>query len=311
MKPIETVDELVAHCKATARCVCARRDEAEQLYYLQTSRRRISGNDQPTLFIEVAVLTESTNATFCLDGIASDPGIPVRDDPNFINEIEEHLNDVNSDVRKVSTAPILRTFVAIDISDFTEFRSGHQLLVMNSLVRLMGDEGLFWNSPVQFRADIKYINFGKDSIEASLCTGDGYICVFENTVCAVLFACRLATVIEQSRSCPHLQPFHFRIGVHCGETSFFWDPGRKGWNYVGEGIIGSHRVLEAIGKDVDDIVFVSDTIRSNLFDGFADDKGKLILNSMINRGRRIDKHGNRRRVYELDHARVTPPDPPF
>jgi len=32
--------------------------------------------------------------------------------------------------------------------------------------------------------------------------------------------------------------FHFRIGVHVGDVYSFYDPGRKDWNYIGDGING-------------------------------------------------------------------------
>jgi hypothetical protein len=146
-------------------------------------------------------------------------------------------------------------------------------------------------------------------LRARLCIGDGYIFVLKSALHAALFASYLAQLIEAmvaARKAP--VEFHFRIGVHVGLTYRFWDWGRGndgGWNYIGDGITGGQRVLSAIGKDTDDVVFVSYDVRNRILSE-AEDKVRreLILSHLQNRGRRADKHGTLRRVYEVNHTGV-------
>ena len=113
------------------------------------------------------------------------------------------------------------------------------------------------------------------------------------------------------------------MGVHVGEVYCFWDLGRgqqrnsddektddektddeiRGdWNYIGDGINGGNRVLSAIGKGTDDVLFISGAVRKKLMDSpFTNDKKDLIDN-LHNRGRRKDKHGKPWRVYEVNHT---------
>ena len=97
--------------------------------------------------------------------------------------------------------------------------------------------------------------------------------------------------------------YHFRMSVHSGPVYSFWDPGRNGWNYIGDGINGGARVLAAIGKDVDDVLFISAEIKQSMTT--IADQAKmhgLLLNSLQNKGRRPDKHGHPWRVYEVNHT---------
>ena len=90
-----------------------------------------------------------------------------------------------------------------------------------------------------------------------------------------------------------------------GPVYLFWDPGRKDWNYIGEGINGGMRVLEAVGKEKDDVVFISGEVREQLQAGFRQGGyGLLIKSCLQNRGRRQDKHKEYRRVYELSHTQL-------
>jgi hypothetical protein len=98
------------------------------------------------------------------------------------------------------------------------------------------------------------------------------------------------------------------MSVHLGKVYRFWDrfgglgsdDGR--WNYIGEGITDGERVLSAIGKDRDDVVFISaearKVIRAN-----GDPRG--IMDWFENRGTHKDKHGQGRRVYEVNHANAS------
>ena len=54
-----------------------------------------------------------------------------------------------------------------------------------------------------------------------------------------------------------------------GPVYTFWDTGRGAWNYIGEGINGGNRVLGVIGKDQDDVVFVSAEVRQELIESVS------------------------------------------
>ena len=96
-----------------------------------------------------------------------------------------------------------------------------------------------------------------------------------------------------------------------GLVRTFWDPGRRDWNYIGDGINGGQRVLSAIGKDADDVVFVSGQVRQRVLGGAlgADahtEPGRSVITHLQNRGRRLDKHGYPWRVYQLNHSSLVP-----
>ena len=133
---------------------------------------------------------------------------------------------------------------------------GQQCLIINSIVRTV--QALReWTDPAIAEA--------VGSMEAMICIGDGYIYVFENPSFACVFASCLAYLIEvlvARKSVP--VGYHFRMSVHADPVYSFWDPGRGGWNYIGDGINGGQRVLGAIGKDVDDVLFISSQIKQSL-----------------------------------------------
>jgi class 3 adenylate cyclase len=135
--------------------------------------------------------------------------------------------------------------------------------------------------------------------EAALCIGDGYIYVWNEAIGATRFAANLASEIERSVAAGKAPDFHFRMGVHVGPVRWFRDPGRDGWNYTGGGINGGNRVLSAIGKETDDVVFVSGEVRRAIA---KDNEKSPLLQALHNRGRRADKHGKPWRVYELNHS---------
>jgi hypothetical protein len=101
-------------------------------------------------------------------------------------------------------------------------------------------------------------------------------------------------------------PAALPVPVHYGPVYSFWDPGRKDWNDIGDGINGGQRVLAAVGKETDDVVFISGEVRQQLT---AMDRGDSpypqILAALHNRGRKADKHGNPWRVYEVNHTGLT------
>jgi len=202
------------------------------------------------------------------------------------------------DLRCVTNLPIKRSFVYIDVSGFSKFTAGEQALIVPSLARLASDPGMWNRDPAGWRA-------AKD-LEAMICIGDGYIYVFKETALATIFAAHLAGLIEMLIALKQLPvEFHFRMGVHCGPVYSFWDPGRNGWNYIGDGINGGQRVLRAIGSDTDDVLFISADVRQELLaDRITIHETGGIIASAQNRGRRLDKHGRSWRVYEVNHTSV-------
>lgn len=211
----------------------------------------------------------------------------------ILSEFEADLPNESSDFRRISAWPITRAFVYLDISDFSQVDALHQAVVIDSLISLVQEDQQWSNGRQDWRA----------GCEAKLCIGDGYIFVFDDPVNATWFAAHLADLIEVSVAHSTLPiDFHFRMGVHVGEVYCFWDFGRTDWNYIGEAINGGNRVLSAIGKDTDDVVFVSADVRKSIMARRDRDLNHELLKAMDNRGRRKDKHGNPWRVYELNHS---------
>ena len=187
-----------------------------------------------------------------------------------------------------------------DISDFSKFSPGQQVLVINSLIAITEDRNLWWAPGHEVFKAWK-------SRQARLCIGDGYIFVFMDGIAATAFASYLAQLIE-TRVAQRKLPveFHFRIGIHVGPVYRFWDVGREGWNYIGDGITGGQRVLSAVGKDADDVVFISSAVRQQIFAAKLETTFyRKMRSEMVNRGRRKDKHGNPWRVYEVNHTSLT------
>lgn len=174
---------------------------------------------------------------------------------------------------------------------------GHQVLVINSIVQIVNNE-YYWGFPDSRET--------RDDLEAMICIGDGYIFVLRDPLKAAFFAAYLAHLIEVLQANGVLLvEFHFRMGAHVGKTYSFWDPGREKWNYIGEGINGGQRVLSAIGKDTDDVLFLSAQLRKKL-SAQPDPESEILsaLGDVHNRGRRVDKHGNPWRVYEVNHTNL-------
>jgi class 3 adenylate cyclase len=213
-------------------------------------------------------------------------------------KLADELDDEASDVRRLSTWPIRRTFVYTDISDFSKFRPGQQVLMVNGLARIARQHDFWDGDPLARRA--------LADLETMLCIGDGYIYVFKDSAHATYFAAHLAALIELLWA-KALFPveIHFRMGVHVGPVYCFWDVGRNDWNYIGEGINGGQRVMSVIGRETDDVVFISSRVRQELL-ASSDHEGpaRLLLSNAQNRGRRHDKQGNPWRVYEVSHTNV-------
>jgi class 3 adenylate cyclase len=201
----------------------------------------------------------------------------------------------DSIVSCVISVPVKRTFVYLDVSDFSNLKPGQEALVINSIVGTVTDSSLWEN--------LGQVVFAK--WEAMLCIGDGYIFVFQDPMVGAYFAAYLAQLVEVLVANEELPvDFHFRMGVHSGEVYRFWDPGRQDWNYIGEGINGGNRVLAAVGKEQDDVVFISAQVRKAIIAVQSRQRSEAprLLECLINRGRKADKHGNPWRVYELNHT---------
>jgi class 3 adenylate cyclase len=213
------------------------------------------------------------------------------------------VKDEYSEVRRVSSLPVVRSFVFLDVSDFSKYSAGQEAIIINSRVGTVNDCTL-WGG------EIGHLHRG---YEALLCIGDGYIFVFRRPVNATYFAAHLAHLIEVLVANGDLPVgFHFRTGVHVGPVYTFWDPGRKDWNYIGEGINGGSRVLGAVGKEQDDVVFVSGQVRQAILAAQREfPQAPRILSCLQNRGRKADKHGNPWRVYELNHTALCGNDVPL
>jgi class 3 adenylate cyclase len=143
-----------------------------------------------------------------------------------------------------------------------------------------------------------------------LCIGDGYIFVFRDPTEATYFAAYLAHLIEIRAARDELPvEFHFRIGVHAGHAFTFWDPGRRDWNYIGEGINGGQRVSAVIDKKYDDVIYVSYEVRRLIRKSNSSRvpyRAEIIAN-LQNRGRQLDKHDKPWRVYELNYTALCGP----
>jgi class 3 adenylate cyclase len=214
-----------------------------------------------------------------------------------LTELNRKLIDETSDARRISSWPIDRTFVYLDVSDFSREPPGRQALIINSIAGLVNNLQ-FW--------DRRCATHVQKAFEAMICIGDGYIFVFREPVDGVYFGAWLAQLIEEFVARKWLPvPFHFRMGVHTGRVYSFWDPGWRNWNYIGDGINGGNRVLAAVGKKTDDVVFISGDVRKELI-GTGKHRFPFgeIRNCLHNRGRKADKHGNPWRVYELNHSQL-------
>jgi class 3 adenylate cyclase len=212
------------------------------------------------------------------------------------------LADEASDIRRLSTRPIRRAFVYVDISDFSEFQPGQQAMMVTALVAIVRRRDFWQGDPRADRA--------QGDLEAMLCLGDGYIFVFKSPMHATYFGAHLAALMEMlvARELVPVE-IHFRMGVHVGPVYCFWDPGRDGWNYIGAGINGGQRVLSAIGRETDDVLFISSQVRQALLAASGEEPtARLILANSQNKGRRLDKHGISWRAYEVNHTNLMADD---
>lgn len=273
----ESLDELVDHLRATGKVIWAPKPVRKRRPEVP-----VDGTTGGPRSLRLAIPAGSGRGLGNDDGLAG-----VSSDVLVSGALHEQLcrevTDDTSAVRRHSSRQIERAFVFVDVSDFSKMGSGVQLLVVLALIRLA--------KVVQTKLACE--------VEAQLCIGDGYIFVFKNAVAATFFASPLALSIEHAVAEEAVPDFHFRIGVHAGPVRCFWDPGRNDWNYVGDGINGAQRVLSAIGKETDDVVYVSAQVRQQILRSRWSDQ---VLATLDNKGRKADKHGNAWRVYQVNHT---------
>jgi hypothetical protein len=214
--------------------------------------------------------------------------------------LERQLNDEKSEIRSLSSCPVEKSFVYVDVSGFSQHPVVHQLLIINSVIQIATDDK-FWHIASES------CRSAREDQEANLCIGDGYIFVFSKPWSAVYFAGHLAVLIESMIARGLLTDFHFRMSVNTGLVYRFWDkwgtsPTDGRWNYVGRGITDGERIKTAIGKKKDDVVFVSAETRKRIMATSFPMYAREIPSFLQNRGTRKDKHKVSRRVYELDHT---------
>jgi len=232
----------------------------------------------------------------CQDGIVPDQ-LSIRVPGALYAELNEAMKDESSAIRRVSSWPVTRTFVYIDVSDFSIYPQAQQALILASLSKL--------DNAVLTRRRADYHEGFEANLVDRLSIGDGYIYVFRHSYMAIVFAALLAKALLKSvahRSLPI--DIHFRMGLHTGPVCHFWDEGRKTeWNFVGDGINGGKRVLDTIGKDLDDVIYLSAEclnacIRESRSIEIAPPKS--LPAHCTNKGRISDKHGTKWRVYQLN-----------
>lgn len=246
----------------------------------------------PMLFFKLLFAVPST---YSADPDRYGPALYISNE--ILTILENEAVKEESDAAKLVAKPVVRTFAYVDISDFSKFTPSDQMHAITSLGRILRIR----HFAGQNRTD------GLEPgplLESAICIGDGYILVFRDAHDAVFNSCLLACAIEELTSRGEVLDFHFRIGINTGEVLRFWDDVPSGvprWNYVGVGITNAQRVLDAMGKDQDDVVYVSASTRAaarkskinerNPIDGF-----------LTNRGRREDKHRQMQRIYEANHS---------
>jgi hypothetical protein len=298
---IKTRDAFVEHCKKHGFRLFAIRNN---LFSKYTVIRAGEVSDNYGLGRMVRLAEPSVPApgisgdTLFMDGVSPKPSNVWVSEALDIELANELSRDDHGDIRKLSTIPLERTFVYIDVSDYSKLEPGQQVLVVNSIINILGWTP-YWDVP--------------ECPEARMCIGDGFIFVFKNPYHATLFACNLARLIDVSVAKQYVPiELHFRMGIHVEPVYFFWDEGRSGWNYIGRGINGGNRVVSAIGKDVDDVLFISDKVRREIIsrnDGST--QCRVLIANMANRGRKADKHSNLWRVFEINYTSVVYLHPDF
>src|SRR5882672_4631325 len=295
----ETKEQLIEHCKDNGIMLfAALGGENDPLHVAKRMNLRTGGIQIHDSSYQLLSATPSASS----NGLTSN-GTHLYVPFELLGALNTDLQDDKSPIRRLSSWPISRTFVCIDVSDFSKIPAGHQALLISSINKIVREE------------DWPIAKIGT-YLEAQLCIGDGYIYVCSDPRLATFFGARLAHLIDRAVAEKQVPvEFHYRMGIHVGEVHTFWDPGRNNWNYIGDGINGATRVLQAIGKDVDDVVFVSGKIREQFLGDPNEDPMlhsqdtsenlyTVIRDHLDNKGRRKDKHDEIWRVYQMNHTKI-------
>jgi class 3 adenylate cyclase len=286
---------LVEYWKQKGRIIYTAPEPLGNHHHIQTGEITYRGTHEQAFHGLLEAVAPAEDREGDARGIAGKPS-SVFVTEKTLKGLQEDLQKEDDPIRRMSAWPIERCFVYIDISDFSKYPPGKEVLIINVAVGAVQD-ARFWDSPL--------VEDAWRSIEAQLCIGDGYIFVLKDPLLATCFAAYLAQLIEElvARRITPVE-FHFRIGVHCGPVYCFWDPGRKDWNFIGDGINGGQRVLSLI-KDADDTLYISGQVRQKIIaKGDESTRCRTVLAGLRNRGRQADKHGKLWRVYEVSHTEL-------
>lgn len=286
----KSIDDVVEYCKAHGVMLYLHHADPER--GPEFGANRTKDEDEYHLWRAVAAPAGSYAATDDAQIYGED--CPLRVDEHLLDEMNRRLRDNEMhDISKIASKPVERTFVYFDISDFSKQPSGQQAIIINTLTSLVDRDSKWPIATEDPRLEL----------ERSLCIGDGYILAFRRAAPGAFFAAYLARRIEKAVAEREIIPFHFRSGIHTGPVYRFWDG--SGWNYVGKGINDARRVLEAIGTDQDDVVFISADTRTQIIRDRPGNRGDVFdptRDHLQNRGRKADKHGKFHRVYEVNHS---------
>jgi hypothetical protein len=290
---LSELKQLHQHCKSTGFRIYTWERDQDKKWIIEPTR---FNNDRGTFLahrLADTVAFGPNHLERAYDGVIGAPGHVWMTEDLRVEVEKELAKSSENETQWFSSKRFERTFVYLDISDFSKYPAGQETLILGAIIHLL-------RAPHYWRMLC-------NTYEFAFCIGDGYIFAFHNAVTAVEFAAQLARLIDEHVANKVFSvPFHFRIGIHTGLVYRFWDIGRDGWNYIGDGINGGNRVLAAAGKAVDDVIYLSDAVRNELLkanDGTSGIGG--LIGALTNKGRHKDKHDNPWRIYELNYVLVT------
>jgi len=89
------------------------------------SARAFTSADSDTESEPASGIVRGTSGIYTTDGV--------------LDSFYKNFHSEDSTARRVSSLPIERTFIYLDVSDFSKYRPGQEALIINSLVRLVND----------------------------------------------------------------------------------------------------------------------------------------------------------------------------
>lgn len=293
-----TLEEVLSHCKDKSTLLVAfgkdRHAYTDSITFVHATNASVRGSKTGTrdiVFHGLSTITSNPSRGSANNGLnilqTTTPSLYISESLHEL--LVRELSREGSEIQCASTQVVDRSFVYLDVSDFSQHTAPEQLAIITFLTRL----GTNW--PGNNESSSFFSAF-----ESSICIGDGYIYVFREAKDAAMCAACMASLIERMIADGALIDFHFRIGVHTGEVYRFWDGSR--WNYVGKGVTGGSRVLNAAGKEKDDVVYLSGETRKRIAATPHLEQIFVATPWLRNIGRHKDKHGEMWRLYEVDHA---------